>query len=48
MSLARRSMILRGLIPDVHAICKVNQLSGKLKKIVDGNMTYYEGQDPQT
>lgn len=46
MSLARRSLMICGLIPGLNGVWSVQQLTPKLREIVENNMEYFEGQDP--
>lgn len=46
ISLARRSMIMCGLLPDVTGTWTVTQLTSELQKIVNENLPYFDGQDP--
>ncbi len=47
MSLANRSLIICGLIPSNDGVWRVQQLNEDLRKIVEDNRPYFDGQRPE-
>ena len=48
ITLARKSLIMCGLIPADHGVWKLDQLTPELRNIAESNMAYFHGQDPST
>lgn len=48
MSLAKSSLVMCGLIPGPTGVWSVEQLTPELREIVNSNLPYFEGQDPNS
>ena len=46
ISMARKSMMMCELIPDVDGVCRIHQLSMELREIVNSNLQYFHGLHP--
>ena len=48
ITLARKSLIMCGLIPDEDGVWKLEQLTPELRNIAESNIAYFHVQDPST